>query len=107
MASDDDEVRQRYQRVLDEFSKFTREFQDYKLAREQALADLERRITAQIQMYWQAAAAGLRQLSDWQAKNEDTAQRERTLERWIQRSTGAIIIVLLAIEIYLRWRSGR
>ena len=103
---DQDEARQRYQRVLDEFSKFTRDFQDYKLAREQALSDLERRIVEQIQVYWKATAFALRQLSDWQAETEDKADRERTVERWIQRGSAAIIILLLAIEVYLRLRGS-
>lgn len=105
-SDDQDEARQRYQRVLDEFGKFTREFQDYKLAREQATADQERRIIGHIQIYWQATAAALRQLSDWHAATEDRANRERTVERWIQRGSAAIIILLLAIEVYLRLRGA-
>lgn len=105
-SDDQDEARQRYQLVLDEFSTFAREFQEYKLAREQALSDLERRIVGHIQIYWQATAAALRQLSDWQAATEDRANRERTVERWIQRGSAAIIILLLAVEIYLRLRGS-
>lgn len=90
--------------MLDEFGKFSREFQDYKLAREQALNELERRLVEQIQFYWRAAAAGMRQLSDWQAKTEDEARKERTMERWIRRAGEGVIIALLILEIYLRLR---
>lgn len=97
--ADEDEARQRYQRVLDEFSRFTREFQDYKLAREQAVNDLERRLIEQVQIYWKATAAALRQLSEWQATNEDAARKERTAERTRRNWQAWIIIGLLLVLI--------
>lgn len=107
MSSDEDD---RYRRVLEEFGKFAREFQEYKLAREQALNELERRLVTQIQFYWQAAAAGMRQLSDWSAATEDEARKERKTERRIRRISEVVIVVLLlfiAIEGYMLIRGGR
>ena len=110
MPGDEDN---RYQRVLDEFSKFSREFQtfrdqharefqDFKTERLRALNDVEQRLAGQIQTYWQATAAALRQLSDWHARTEDKADKERTTERWVVRGGMAIMIALLLLDIYLR-----
>lgn len=100
----DEDAKERYQRVLDEFGKFVREFQDYKFAREQALSALEARLVEQLQFYWRATAAALRQMSDWAAQTEDRAERERTTERWIRRAGQAVIIALLLVDVYLRTR---
>jgi hypothetical protein len=101
MSEDDDF---RYRNVLEKFGEFARDFQDYKLAREKALNELEQRLTAEIQFYWRATSAALRQLSDWHAKTENKADRERTIERWIQRTTAVVIILLLLFDIYFRSR---
>lgn len=97
----------RYRRVLDEFGKFARDFQDYKLAREKALNELEQRLVEQLQFYWRATAAALRQMSDWSAQTEDQASKERATERWIRRGCEAVIILLLLLDVYLRVRGDR
>lgn len=103
---DDDD---RYHNVLKEFGKFAQEFQEYKLAREQALSALEQRLIEQLGFYWRATAAGMRQLSDWFAETETQARKEREQERskrsrreWI---IIGLLIVAILVEIAVRfWR---
>ena len=83
-----------------------RELQVFKEERFRALTEVEHRLSTQLLTYWQATAAALRQLSNWQAETEDRAARERTTERWIQRGGMAVLILLVLFDIYLRSRGG-
>lgn len=105
---DHEEWRFHYDRLLEEFGKYTGEFRIFRIEREKALREVEERLTMEIQTYWKASAAGLRQLSDWFAETEDRAQRERDAERarmWrrdkVLIGIGLIWIILLAMLVGL------
>lgn len=102
-----DEEEGRYRTVLDHFGKFAQEFEAFKTDRAKALHEVEQRLSGQILIYWRTTAAALRQLSDWQAMNEDAARKERAAERAKRSRQEWIIIGLLltaiVLEIWARW----
>jgi hypothetical protein len=97
---------EKYRDILTMIGELRRELQLFKEERAKTLTDVEQRLSAQILTYWQATAAALRQLSNWQATNEDKADKERTVERWIQRGGMGVIILLVLLDIYLRANGG-
>jgi hypothetical protein len=97
---------EKYRDILTMVGELRRELQIFKEERVKTLIDVEHRLSTQILTYWQATAAALRQLSNWQATNEDKADKERTVERWIQRGGMVVIILLVLLDIYLRLQGG-
>lgn len=97
--SDDD----RYHRLLEEIGKMYRAMEAFKA--EMATLQLE---------YWKSAAAAIRVLSDWQARDAETAhtEREHYRRRWDKLHWTAIglnvLLLLLAIivTVYLIGRQA-
>lgn len=94
--SDRDDSERLYRRLLEEFSTFVTTTQADRARRDDAMAEMSTRLN----MYWQATAAGLRQLSDWIAEHEDRAREERKTER-AKRSAREWIIIGLLLAIAL------
>ena len=84
-----------YRRLLEEFSAFVTTTQEDRRRRDEAMAEMSSRLN----IYWQATAAGLRQLSEWMARDEDRAQTERDAERKKRSTREWVIIGLLLVVI--------
>lgn len=89
----DDEWRFHYARLLEEFGKFNTEFRAYQTERERVLREMEERLMNAVQVHWLAAAAALRQLSDWQAEAEQRVARRYK----ILIAIGVVLVLMFAL----------
>lgn len=92
-----DDTERLYRRLLEEFSTFVTTTQEDRRRRDEAMMEMSTRLN----MYWQATAAGLRQLSEWMARDEDRAEAERKAERKKRSVRDWTIIALLVLIAFV------